>query len=100
MDGKIIQEVEGIVNGSGFVKMSEPQTFRETNTPYTISTDFTPKMVCITTSSNGYSGFAIKSQYQDFIQIGNSTVVTSIKWYERGVSIRTAKTAITAIVLG
>ncbi len=100
MDGKIIQEVEGIVNGSGFVKMSEPQTFRETNTPYTISTDFTPKMVCITTSSNGSSGFAIKSQHQDYIQIGNSTVVTSIKWYERGVSIRTVGTAITAIALG
>lgn len=100
MDGKIIQEVEGIVNGSGFVKMSKPQTFLEKNTHYTISTDFTPKMVCITTSSNGSSGFAIKSQRQDSIQIGNSTVVTSIKWYERGVSIRTAGTAITVIVLG
>lgn len=100
MDGKIIQEVEGIVNGSGFVKMSEPQKFLETNTHYTISTDFTPKMVCITLFSNGSSGFAIKSQRQDYIRIGNTTIVTSIKWYERGVSIRTAGEAITAIALG
>ena len=100
MDGKIIQEVEGIVNGSGFVRMTEPQTFNETHTSYTISTDFTPKMVCITTYANGSSGFAIKSQHQNFIQIGNSLVVTDIKWYERGVSIHTEGTAITAIALG
>lgn len=100
MDGKIIQEAEGIVNGSGFVRMSEAQTFRETDTPYTISTDFTPKMVCVTSESNGISGFAIKGQHQSFIQIGNSYIVTSIQWNERSVGIRTVNTGITVVVLG
>lgn len=98
MDGKIIQEVEGIVNGSGFVRMSEPQTFESVNTPYTISTDFTPKMVFVTT--DGLSGFAIRNQPVVYIQASGRSLMGNIQWHERSVSFITLIVQTTVVIFG
>lgn len=51
MDGKIIQEVEGIVNGSRFVKMTKPHTFASV-TKVTIQMNFTPQVLLAVLSYN------------------------------------------------
>lgn len=51
MDGKIIQEAEGIVNGSGFVRMTKPQTFAS-GAKVTIQTNFTPQVLLAVVSYN------------------------------------------------
>lgn len=56
MDGKIIQEVEGIVNGSGFTKMA--MATYPTSGSKTLNTDFTPKIVFASSATE--AGFAIK----------------------------------------
>lgn len=97
MDGKIIQEVEGIVNGSGFVKMSKPQEFVGTGSNRKIVVDFIPKVILVS-SPNGYSGLAIKPCAE--ATSNRYLMLSSIVWSENSVTFSTNDLTYIITVLG
>ena len=97
MDGKIIQEVEGIVNGSGFVKMAESQEFVGTGSNRKIVVDFIPKVILASTPS-GYSGLAIKPCTE--VTSRGYTMLYSIVWGENSVTFNTSNLTYMVTVLG
>lgn len=97
MDGKIIQEVEGIVNGSGFVKMSEPQEFVGTGSNRKIVVDFIPKVI-LASSTNGDSGLAIKPCTE--VTSNGYAMLSSIVWSKNSVTFSTNNLTYMITVLG
>lgn len=97
MDGKIIQEVEGIVNGSGFVKMSKPQEFVGTGSNRKIVVDFIPKVI-LASSPSGYSGLAIKPCAE--VTSNGYSMLSSIVWSENSVTFSTNNLTYIITVLG
>lgn len=98
MDGKIIQEVEGIVNGSGFVKMSEPQEFVGLGSNRKIFVDFIPKVILVSSTKNGQSGLAIKPCTE--VVSNGYTMLSSIVWSENSVTFNTNNLTYMVTVLG
>lgn len=97
MDGKIIQEVEGIVNGSGFVKMAESQEFVGTGSNHKIVVDFIPKVILVS-SPSGYSGLAIKPCTE--VASEGYLMLHSIVWSENSVTFSTNNLTYIVAVLG
>lgn len=97
MDGKIIQEVEGIVNGSGFVKMSEPVQITG-NQKYTITTEFVPKVVLVSTKIDG-AGLGIKP-CERISGPGQYIMLSGIVWSENSVTFSTNNLTYIVTVLG
>ena len=93
MDGKIIQEVEG----SGVVRMSEPQEFVGTGNNRKIVVDFIPKAI-LASSPSGDSGLAIKPCV-DVTSRGYS-MLHSIVWSENSVTFSTNNLTYIVTVLG
>lgn len=95
MDGKIIQEVEGIVNGSGFTKMA--MATYPTSGSKTLDTDFTPKIVFALSSTE--AGFAIKPSTS--LQSGKMVIFTisDISWRDASVRFQ-AQAGTTVLVMG
>lgn len=85
MDGKIIQEVEGIVNGSGFTKMA--MATYPTNGSKTLNTDFTPKIVFASSSTE--AGFAINPSTA--LQSAGTVVyvISDISWDNASIRFQT-----------
>lgn len=98
MDGKIIQEVEGIVNGSGFVKMAVVTFPYSSSSTRTLYTDFTPKIVFAWVNTSG--GFAIKpaDSLRSASQVQSS--IQGISWYEDSISFTVNSAGVTVAVLG
>ena len=98
MDGKIIQEVEGIVNGSGFVKMAVVTFPYSSSSTRTLYTDFTPKIVFAWVNESG--GFAIKpaDSLRSASQVQSS--IQDISWYEDSISFTVNSAGVTVAVLG
>lgn len=97
MDGKIIQEVEGIVNGSGFVKMAESQEFVGTGSNRKIVVDFIPKVI-LASSPSGYSELAIKPCTE--VTSEGYSMLRSIVWSENSVTFSTNNLTYIVTVLG
>lgn len=95
MNGKIIQEAEGIVNGSGFTKMV--MATYPTNGSKTLNTDFTPKIVFAL--SNEEAGFAIKPSTS--LQSAKMVLFTisDISWGDASISFHT-QAGTTVLVMG
>lgn len=95
MDGKIIQEVEGIVNGSGFTKMAMATYL--TSGSKTLYTDFTPKIVFALDSLE--AGFAIKPSTS--LQSGKMVifVISDISWHDASIRFQ-AQAGTTVLVMG
>lgn len=98
MDGKIIQEVEGIVNGSGFVKMAESQEFVGTGSNRKIVVDFIPKVILVSSTTSGYSGLAIKPCTE--VNSAGYSMLYSIVWGENSVTFNTNNLTYMVTVLG
>lgn len=95
MDGKIIQEVEGIVNGSGFTKMA--MATYPTNGLKTLYTDFTPKIVFALNSLQ--AGFAIKPSTS--LRSAEKVVfaISDISWGNASIRFQ-AQAGTTVLVMG
>ena len=95
MNGKIIQEVEGIVNGSGFTKMA--MATYPTSGSKTLNTDFTPKIVFALDSTE--AGFAI--QPCTTLQSGKLVVfvISDISWGDASIRFQ-AQAGTTVLVMG
>lgn len=95
MDGKIIQEVEGIVNGSGFTKMA--MAIYPTNGSKTLYTDFTPKIVFALDDSE--AGFAIKPS----VSLQSAKIVmftiSDISWHDASIRFQ-ARPGTIVLVMG
>lgn len=97
MDGKIIQEVEGIVSKSGFVRMSEAQTFSASSSG-TIQTDFIPKVLLIALDGPPSTLCVKPNDYA--VNNLNKSALDNIVWGENYVSFKTRDWGATIIVLG
>lgn len=95
MDGKIMQEVEGIVNGSGFTKMA--MATYPTSGSKTLNTDFTPKIVFALSSTE--AGFAIKPSTS--LQSAKIVVfvISDISWGDASIRFQ-AQAGTTVLVMG
>lgn len=96
MDGKIIQEVEGIVNSSGFVRMSKivSTSARVTQTIYT---DFVPKIILYGTTSDG--GINLRG-CEDVKDTSSTTVLYNVSWTNSSVTFTPAYDNRKVVVLG
>lgn len=97
MNGKIIQEAEGIVNGSGFVRMSEPVQVIGIQ-KYTITTDFVPKVILVSTETNG-AGLGIKP-CKSIFSPGQYAMLSDIVWNDNSVTFSANNLTYTVVVLG
>lgn len=97
MNGKIIQEAEGIVNSSGFVKMVVV-TFPYSSSTETLHTDFTPKIIFAWVSESG--GFAIKPATSLRSASQSQSSIRDISWYEDSISFEVNSAGTTVAVFG
>lgn len=95
MDGKIIQDVEGIVNSSGFSKMA--MATYSTSGSKTLNTDFTPKIVFALSSTE--AGFAIKPSTSLKSAKLVIYVISDISWNNASISFQ-SQAGVTVLVMG
>lgn len=96
MDGKIIQEVEGIVNGSGFVRISEIWTATSVK-DHTINTNFVPKIIICGEETDCGVGLVGCTTIR---ASGSGILANYIQWTENSVTFTVASFGVKVVVLG